>query len=112
VQWILSSQVEWLKNGLTMPHGKSIKIRMEQTHYIELKKQVGNSLLAQANQFDKAILTLAAGALAISLTFIKDIIPTPDALTIGLLTGSWCCFIGSICSTLLSFQMGVTGLPL
>ena len=56
-----------------MPCTKSIKMGMEQTHYIEMKKQVGDSLKSQADQFDKAILTLAAGALALSLTFVSTI---------------------------------------
>jgi hypothetical protein len=90
-----------------MASRKSIKMGMEQSDYIEMKKYVGDSLLSQANQFDKAILTLAAGALALSLTFIKEIAPNPDDLTIGLLAKSWGCFIGSICSTLLSFQMSI-----
>jgi hypothetical protein len=80
---------------------------MEQAHYIELKKQVGEALQSQAAQHDKAILTLAAGALALSLTFIKDIAPTPDGWTISLLAWSWGCFIGSVCLTLVSFQVSV-----
>lgn len=80
---------------------------MEQAHYIEMKKQVGEALRSQADQFDKAILTLAAGALALSLTFIKEIAPTPDGLTINLLAWSWGCFIGSVCLTLLSCHTSV-----
>ncbi len=80
---------------------------MEQAHYIEMKKQVGEALRSQADQFDKAILTLAAGALALSLTFIKEIAPTPDDLTIYLLAWAWGCFIGSVCLTLCSFHASV-----
>jgi len=80
---------------------------MEQGQYTELKKHAGEALLNQANQFDKAILTLAAGALALSLTFVKDVAPAPDALIIGLLTGAWACFIASVCLTLISFQTGI-----
>ena len=46
---------------------------MEHHDYIEFKKMVSDGLLSGAQQHDKAILTLAAGALALSLTFIKDI---------------------------------------
>ncbi len=72
-----------------------------------MKKQVGEALRSQADQFDKAILTLAAGALALSLTFIKEIAPTPDGLTITLLAWSWGCFVGSLCCTLLSCHTSV-----
>jgi hypothetical protein len=92
---------------LTSPNEGGIKVGMEQGHYIEMKKQVGEALRSQADQFDKAILTLAAGALALSLTFIKEIAPTPDGLTIGLLALSWGCFIGSVCLTLLSCHTSV-----
>ena len=80
---------------------------MEYGHYIEMKKQVDGALQSQANQFDKAILTLAAGALALSLTFIKEIAPTPDELTIRLLAISWGCYIVSIFLTLSSFHTSV-----
>ena len=75
--------------------------------YIELKKQVGEALQSQAAQRNKAILTLAAGALALSLTFLKDIAPTPDDRAITLLAWSWVCFIISMCLTLISFQVSV-----
>lgn len=80
---------------------------MDQDHYIELKKQVGETLRSQADQFDKAILTLAAGALALSLTFLKEIVPTPNRLIIELLVASWGCFIASVCLTLFSCQTSV-----
>ena len=72
-----------------------------------MKKQVGEALRSQADQFDKAILTLAAGALALSLTFIKEIAPTPDGLTINLLAWSWGCFVSSVSLTLLSCHTSV-----
>lgn len=56
-----------------------------------------------SQQFDKAILTLAAGALAISLTFIKNIAPHPKDWTIYFLLASWIGFIISLVCTLCSF---------
>lgn len=95
------------KSPLTLTSERGRTSGMEQGQYTELKKHAGEALLNQANQFDKAILTLAAGALALSLTFIKDVAPAPDALIIGLLTGAWACFIASLCLTLISFQTGI-----
>ena len=77
---------------------------MDESQYVEFKKQAAEGLLSAANQFDKAILTLAAGALAISLTFVKDIAAHPDPATVRLLGCAWSGFIGSILFTLLSFQ--------
>jgi hypothetical protein len=58
---------------------------------------------AAYEQFDKALLTLSAGALGLSVTFIKDIVPLSTAVQIGLLFGSWCLFALAILSTLASF---------
>ena len=80
---------------------------MDQSQYDGLKKQVAEGLRSSAAQFDKAILTLAAGALALSLSFVRELAPEPDATTICLLACSWTGFIASIVSTLLSFQVSM-----
>ncbi|MGD0655193.1 MAG: hypothetical protein ABSA16_12670 [Thermoguttaceae bacterium] len=80
---------------------------MDQSQYIEFKKQVAEGLRSSAYQFDKAILTLASGALALSLTFIKEIAPNPDHSTICIIGLSWACFIASICLTLMSFHTSI-----
>lgn len=77
---------------------------MDQSDYLEFKKQANEGLQSAASQFDKAILTLSAGALALSLTFVKDIAPTPDTTTVHLLKWAWAGFIASIVLTLLSFH--------
>lgn len=56
-----------------------------------------------AHQFDKAILTLAAGALALSITFINQIAPQPKPNSIYFLITAWSFFGLSILSTLISF---------
>jgi hypothetical protein len=80
---------------------------MDQSEYVEFKKQAAEGLQSSATQFDKAILTLAAGALALSLTFVKELVPSPDGTTIFLLACSWGAFIGSIVLTLSSFQLSM-----
>jgi len=55
-----------------------------------------------AQQFDKYILTLAAGALALSITFIKQIAPNPNPNSLCLLLIAWFLFSLSILSTLIS----------
>lgn len=64
------------------------------------------SVLAErdtAQQFDKAILTLAAGALALSITFINQIAPQPKPYSIYWLIIAWSFFCLSLLSTLISF---------
>jgi len=71
--------------------------------YLDERKSLNDAIKETAHQFDKAILTLAAGALALSLTFIKDIAPTPKIGTFYLLFFAWATFIISILATLISF---------
>ena len=58
---------------------------------------------AALQEFDRAILTLSAGALGLSLAFIKDIVPLNKAIHLVLLFGSWVLFGASILLTLVSF---------
>ena len=57
---------------------------------------------AQAAQFDKAILTVAAALLGLSVTYLKDVAATPP-VAIYLLVISWMSIAGSILCTLKSF---------
>ena len=70
---------------------------------IEERKTLEKALLDQSGSFDKWVLTLASGALALSLTFIEKIVPHPDTNTINFLIGAWSCFGSSILLTLISF---------
>lgn len=54
-------------------------------------------------EFDKAILTLSAGLLGVSLAFVKDIVPLPQAIALSLLYVSWGLSAGAILLTLISF---------
>jgi len=56
-----------------------------------------------SKQFDKMISTLSAGALALSITFINQIAPSPKPCTIYLLVISWILFLSSLFLTLVSF---------
>ena len=58
---------------------------------------------AATQEFDRAILTLSAGALGLSLAFIKDIVSLNVAIHLFLLFGSWVFFGFSILFTLASF---------
>ena len=63
-----------------------------------LKRQLSNS-----ERLDNAILTLSTGVLALSLAFIKDIVPVKMAAHLWLIKTSWRLLGLSIVLTLLSF---------
>jgi len=71
--------------------------------YLEERKQLVEAERKTAQQFDKAILTLAAGALALSITFINHIAPHPKPNSIYFLIIAWISFSLSMLSTLISF---------
>lgn len=59
--------------------------------------------VANADNFDKSIITLASFSLALSLSFLKDFLPIDRAEVAWMLYGSWVLFTASIFSTLASF---------
>ncbi len=71
--------------------------------YLEERKALVQAEKEGSQQFDKAILTLAAGALAISITFINQITPHPKPETICILAWGWIAFGMSLIFTLVSF---------
>lgn len=65
-----------------------------------LKRQLSNS-----ENFDRAILTLSSAALALSLTFIKNVVEFDNVQCLWLLITSWVLFVVSIIVTLISFHI-------
>ena len=75
--------------------------------YIDERKSLIDIMLKESLAFDKAILTLASGALGLSLTFIRQIIPNIKNGTIHLLENAWISFGISILITLISFLTSI-----
>jgi TRAP-type C4-dicarboxylate transport system permease small subunit len=71
--------------------------------YIEERRSLIEASRVSAEQFDKYILTLSTGALALSITFLKNIAPVPQTDTIVFLVLSWLCLIICALLTLVSF---------
>ena len=71
--------------------------------YLDERKSLIKFKFEETRLFDKAIITLAAGALGLSLTFIRQIAPDPKSWTIPILAIAWVSFCLSILSTLVSF---------
>ena len=77
--------------------------RLKYNVYLEERKLLIDAEREGSRSFDKAILTLAAGALGLSITFVDKIAPLPQAATLWLLVTSWISFGFSIIITLSSF---------
>jgi len=71
--------------------------------YLDERSKLIQSQAEETHKFDKAILTLAAGAFGFSLAFIKEIVPCMRDGTFVWLLISWGCFGLSLLSTLVSF---------
>ncbi len=78
----------------------------------EHRKQAWQDIQASTDQFDKSLLTLSSGALALSLAFIKDLVPFKAAVGVSWLYVSWMSFVVCIIVTLFSFQISVQALKL
>jgi hypothetical protein len=71
--------------------------------YLEERKSLFDAIREGSQSFDKAILTLSAGAFGLSLTFIREIVPHISPETFYMLIVAWICFGVSMLSTLISF---------
>lgn len=72
----------------------------------EYRAELFRRQLSNAENFDKAILTYATGALALSLGFLKDYVPISKASCPFLLYASWTMFALCIMSTIVSYLIG------
>ena len=76
---------------------------LEYEVYIEERKLLVDAKREGSRLFDRAILTLAAGAFGLSLTFIRQIVPNIKSGTMFMLICAWVGFCVSLLSTLISF---------
>jgi hypothetical protein len=83
--------------------------RAEQLHD-EYRRKVWEDLKSGSENFDKYMVTLSGGALGLSLTFIKDIIPAGKMICSLLLYASWVAFVFCILTTLVSFRVSIRAL--
>ena len=59
------------------------------------------------DNYDKLVITLSGGALALSLAFLKDIVNLDKAVSLWLLILSWSCFILSLSAVLGAISFGI-----
>src|SRR5262245_42473762 len=82
---------------------------LPQDVYKEERKLLVDLHKANADQHDKAILTLTAGLLGLTLTFISSMAPNPPHWTMYILAGGWAGLVLSIVTMLFSFLTGQWG---
>ncbi len=58
---------------------------------------------AASQDYDRAILTLSSGTLALSATFLHDIAPNPVGCSVGLLVASWIFLVVAIVAIVVSY---------
>ena len=76
----------------------------ERSTYLDERRMLVQAEWDSAKSFDKTIVTLSAGALALSLTFVREIAPQPGY--VALLFLAWGAFGISLLLILLSFLFG------
>jgi hypothetical protein len=76
----------------------------------EYRRKIWEDKASGTENFDKYLITFSTGALALSLSFIKDIVPLKDAIWIPLLISSWIAFVLAVLVTLISFRLSHSAL--
>jgi hypothetical protein len=74
--------------------------------FIEERKTLLETAEKASDQYAKAILTLAGGSLALSITFIKEIAPSPGEHSLVVLALAWISFALSMLVTATYFLLG------
>lgn len=72
--------------------------------YLEERRLAIDAEGEVATSFDKAMLTLSAGALALSISFIHQVAPAPRYVCLLLVV--WAGFVAALLATLVSFLVG------
>lgn len=75
--------------------------------YLEQEQFARQNIRDSTSDFDRNLLALSSGALALSLAFIKDIVPLGQAVWLTLLYASWFLFALCILATVSSFQFSI-----
>jgi len=65
-----------------------------------------NSLRSAYQQYDRAVLTLSSGFLALSIAFINQIVDLDKATGLNLLIAAWAFFVVTILFTVISYRTG------
>lgn len=84
--------------------------KKRQELYAQTRQDLLMRLLSNSEKYDGAILTLSLGALGVSITYIKDIVPANSADHIVCLITSWIFFGAAVIATMISFHTSQWGI--
>jgi hypothetical protein len=90
----------------------SFKPGHDQKRIDECNKEIDDNFKRIDNdqsEYDKQLLTLSSGFLAVSLAFIKDVVPLKDAEYLCLLYSSFALLASCIMLVLFTFQFSISG---
>lgn len=76
----------------------------------EYRRKIWEDKASGTENFDKYLISFSTGALALSLSFIKDIVPLKDAIWVPLLIVSWVALLLAVLVTLVSFRLSHSAL--
>jgi len=71
----------------------------------EVRKELWATRKSAHEEYDRALLTLASGGLALSVTLVKDMFPLDKVVTPSLLLASWFFFAAAILVVITSFLL-------
>ena len=69
----------------------------------EIRAELLKRQLSNAENYDKAIVSLSTAFLGFSFIFLKDLVPATKAIWVSLLYGSWIILTFAVLSTIVSF---------
>lgn len=75
---------------------------MDYQSYLSYRENYDKAELEMSGRYDRWIITLSAGALALSITFIKEIAPSPVPCSVLVLVVAWAFLVLSLLSALIS----------
>ena len=99
------------KNSLMPQESENLEYEYRKQRYERYTKErdaLRQDSLEVSGRYDQAILALAGGALALSITFLEKIAPHPVPWTFILLAAAWLCLIASVLLELYALAMSQT----
>ena len=98
--------------GLSIQAGQKGQRMVDQARIDECNKEIDDifeRIGHNQGEYDKQLLTLSSGFLAVTLAFIKDVVPLKDAEHLSLLYSSFALLALCIVLVLFSYQFSISG---
>lgn len=80
---------------------------LRRTLHVEHSKIAWDAIQSSSDEYDKGILTMSSAMLALSLAFMKDIVPRTQVVHRFSLYLSWGCFALSVLTVICSFRLSI-----